>query len=233
MKKQLNQDEDIWNSILLGPSQKTSTIHYAKLVTLFSFPIKTRNIIKLGKHSYIPIIFKPRDPNSVKRKLNRWKKKKMNFRPQEEIINIIKEKFSKSELTLIELPTSRQDVCPLFLISKNSFQLILLTKIPLGPKKRRSLHSRPGFSWSGYYCVVFNLTPRKFWTTLGFWSRNSMQHPWLELDRGLFEYVLLDGLNMADLSRTNWKTKYKGYYFPTLLSFLKNLLTFFEGENKS
>ena len=221
------ESESVWDAILLGKSKEPSTIHFARLFALLDLPIKSRSDLKINGVSYIPITFENRNPESIKRKLNRWRQQNQGLNLSKEIQNLVDQKYSQYKFAILEIPTNRESICPLFVRTESTFFVLLLLNDVQAEFRFRKV---PGFRWDKYECKVLKINKRKFWEKLGEWSHNAMSDPIRNADSGLFEYVLLNGLSMADLKETTWRARHKGFYSPTISSFTVALKKFLVGK---
>jgi hypothetical protein len=229
VRQRTNDTINIWDELLLASSREPTTINYARVLAFLDLPIKSRNIVKMEDISYIPITFQIRNPESIKRKLNRWRQKHSKLDLLTEIKSRIEGKAPPSKITIIEVPTNRDPWCAIFVLMNNaSFVLWLLNDSELEYRARKY----PGFRWDKYDCKVIATGKKKFWESLAEWSHRAMQDPIRNADSGLFEYILLNGLTMADLKETTWRAHHKGYFTPTLTSFLAAFAKFFESIQK-
>lgn len=225
--------DTVWDYLFLHGKSKTPTaINFAKVLMVLDLPLKKRDCVTFGNLLYIPMKFTPRNPESIKRKLNRWKKKNSALDSQRNLVRLLQKSLflDLERINLIEIPTTRSNLIPLFLVTKDLFLLILMTK---DSKISEVLSKGDCFIWKNYSCGVISLTKTKFWTTLGSWSLKTMSDSHKDLDFGLFEFVLLNDLNLLDIESRSWRRQYKGYYSESILSWMTSFTDFFATKNLS
>lgn len=218
------KDDNIWEKLALYGGVKTPrTIDYSRLLVLLDLPVNPRNSIKLSGITYTPLTFKPRKPESMKRKLNRWKKgdsSKVSIREVQKTLE--KNVISKlGDVQLIEIPTNRSSWRPIFFTdNKNVYLCLTLTK---SNKVRALTKQYDGFAWKGFSCKIVRVSKSLYWRNLGKWAYYSMCHPDKELDHGLLEFTLLNGLNLLDIQSSGWKKRNCEYYKDSIESFIGDL----------
>ncbi len=225
-----SESENIWDLLqLTAKPTRTRTIDYARLLGLIDVPLNKRSFIKIGGMQYTPInFFHTRKPESLKRKINRWKRngKKLNLNTL--FIELARSKFisGKIGLNIIEIPTNRSEVRPIFFTTGTTFFLLLLSK----DSEIKNIFDADSFQWKTFNCVVIRLSEKKFWSVFGSWAHKAMTDPSLDLDHGLFEFTLLDGMNLLDITVKSWRTKNKKLYYNTLRSFIVAFGQFLENH---